>query len=324
MVENAPILSPYTATDFVVVGDSISENGDRLTTFLVAMPPHTHDTVLQLPNCNVTPCYRGWSAQMIANSCGDVDAPLELAERLTPFGVTVVKGAYESMRATARNAIEELMNVDADFPVSMLNGIALPVSMQVYLISAVDWFEARILLSQSNDPALQALDDSIRTHLDTQEPVIMQAGEWHLPFVTTAIMGEIVDRAFKTTSTDEEREELCLDLVMRVSAARCSRGGPIDIDGKETRLEDEIALYNALDADWTHCQSALGHLAFPDLVEKSINGLDSYRTNYLHGPLRGWVSARRSAFLGAIEGGRGEEPAEKAVTLTLIDGGLNG
>lgn len=327
MVDSKPTDNRYTAIDCITVADSISENGDRLTTFLVGMPPHTHDIILQLPNCNVTPCYRGWTAEMIRHSSGDISGPTELAEKITPFGKTVVDGAFVALRDTANKALDELINVDCDFPLSVYNSISLPVSMQVYMISGVDWFEARMLLDQSGDPALQALNDAIRTYLDTVDPIELPVSEWHVPFMTKAVIEEIVAYAQLSTPDTEKQVDMCMDLIMRVSAARCARGGPVDFEGNETNLEEEIARYSVLDDDWVACQSALGHLAYPDLIENKVGEASRYRTSYLHGPLRGWVSARRAAFLGKIEAvpvQEEEEPENNGATLTLINGGLNG
>lgn len=115
--------------------------------------------------------------------------------------------------------------------------------------------------------------------LGNSKPNILNYGEWHLPYV-------------------DEKEGLSLELAQQVSVARCARISYKPFDSDTVDVNKDILLCQRLKtADPMHA-SPFEHQATPDkpanwFVKKITNGYMQWKNQKLNGNLNGWIQYRK-------------------------------
>lgn len=140
------------------------------------------------------------------------------------------------------------------------------------------------------DPTMEALAAAVYEARQNSTPKLLQPGEYHLSYIT--------DSDYARVEQMENKGDLTtLDILLRVSAARCARVSYNNFDGKPTTIEADLALYDKLIAreeiegfDPLHA-SPVEHQATPDRYFPRIMRWD--RPD-LHGNLPGWRQYRKS------------------------------
>lgn len=322
---------PYGYLDFTIVADSICESGDRLTTILIAAPPHLTDTILQLPNCQVSACYRGWDAEMIAQTTNDIEPPVHMVPAETDFGTRMIASTYADIHHRIRKSLQCIVDhVDTSkVDVRALNTLSHACSTQVFVITASDWFEARFMMEMSGDATLLTLSSLIEDGLRESEPAQMGEGDWHLPFITSEIMDAVIPYVQLHHGDEDADEQLmrAVNYVQKVSIARVARGGPIDNYGNEVPFDMELARSDKIEADSITFMHATGHLAQPDPLRKDANGKTvGFLYPQFHRPYAGWCTLRRMMYYAAIDQAKQKKDAQKkeGPKLSVINGGLDG
>lgn len=122
------------------------------------------------------------------------------------------------------------------------------------------------------DPTIEALAKAMKEARDASTPLLLQPGEWHLPYIT-----------------DEERAVQDDVTLLKVSAARCARTSYNSMNGKRSTVEEDVDLHKRLLVDQPIHASPAEHQATPDL--KTLSG--KWRSPRHHGNLAGWRQYRK-------------------------------
>ena len=153
-----------------------------------------------------------------------------------------------------------------------------PITHINVLITATEWsnfFELRD--HKDAQPEIQALAKAIRQEIDCSTPEILDAGQWHLPFVT-----------------DYEKEWLDLETQKKISVARCARTSYLTHEGTKPTVTKDLKLYDDLVGARPLHASPAEHQATPDKEIRDVTtATTSWEAPELHGNFQGWVQHRK-------------------------------
>lgn len=273
----------------LILADSISPSGQRITTFQLRYPRFIHSEVMthrtfsrnasssraipvsrmleQVRNDPATPCHWG------KNQSG-MQAKIELQS-------TARSDAINNWYLAAKMAadIAEQMNASG-LHKQVSNRILEPFQYISVVLTATDynnWFELRD--HEDAQPEIRSLAIAMRDAMDRSLPLLLQPGEWHLPYIN-----------------EKEREQYPIDILLQVSAARCCRVSYLRHDGQEPDVQKDLALCDQLVGARPLHASPFEHQATPDVeanaFAKFITGR-KYRNPEKHGNFTGWVQHRK-------------------------------
>ena len=112
----------------------------------------------------------------------------------------------------------------------VVNRILEPFQWISVIVTATEWanwFELRN--HKDADPTIKRLAEVMLKAIEESEPKLLQAGEWHLPYVSK-----------------EEKNALPIDMLVKISAARCARVSYLTHDGEFPDVDKDVALYERL------------------------------------------------------------------------------
>lgn len=113
------------------------------------------------------------------------------------------------------------------------------------------------------------MDKAMRTSM----PKELKNGEWHLPYIT-----------------DEERKQHKVDVLKKVSAARCCRVSYLNHEGNKSNVGEDLKLCERLVGSEPLHASPFEHQATPDTFDRRT---ETYATPTMHGNLKGWLQHRK-------------------------------
>lgn len=152
------------------------------------------------------------------------------------------------------------------------------------VVTATEWdnfFELRC--HPDAQPEMQDLALRMREAMNASTPTLLREGEWHLPYVTDQELSEILENS--------RSESKGLELIRKVSAARCCRVSYLRHDGLKATIGEELALCDRLiGANPIHA-SPFEHQATPDVY--AYRAAPTWMSAGLHGNLVGWIQYRK-------------------------------
>jgi thymidylate synthase ThyX len=301
-------MSKITAS---VICDSIGEHSPRLTTFLTKYPKFVHaehcrhrafslcvSSSRAIPSKRYLEIVRSdeeraepafWGAEQKGMSPGGKLEGFKLkeAERTWVFGAEEAADRVEYfLKLGVHKSIANRL-LDPFVPVNVL-----VTSCEAGLLN---WFGLR--LDKSADPTIRALAEAMWAAWNESNPQKLEPGEWHLPFITEMDFIE-ADRY-----SNEEHTQLRwlgkskLDILKRVSTARCARLSYMSYDtGKRATIGEDLALYDRLITAKPIHASPAEHQATPDRWFDWVDAPDvsHWLQPELHGNLPGWIQHRKT------------------------------
>lgn len=151
-----------------------------------------------------------------------------------------------------------------------------------------NWFGLRN--HPAADPTIQKLARLMWEEFNnsyTTPTQLLQDGEWHLPYITD----EDSDRAFEFLQTMAEPVIEHIEILRRMSAARCARVSYNNFKGEVPKVSSDLALYDKLVVSQPVHASPTEHQASPDLYLGKRTG---WSRPALHGNLTGWLQFRKT------------------------------
>ena len=147
-----------------------------------------------------------------------------------------------------------------------------------------DWLR----IHHAADPTMCALATAIYEARNDSKPKFLMPGEWHLSYITRDDYARVEQMQNKPDLDD-------LEILRRMSAARCARVSYNNFDGKPTTIEADLALFDKLaQNDVDHIEpihaSPTEHQATPDRYFERVMKWD--RPDQ-HGNFPGWVQYRK-------------------------------
>lgn len=158
------------------------------------------------------------------------------------------------------------------------------------VVTATD-YENFFTLRRHKDaqPEIKLLADLMHERMAESNPRPLVPGKWHLPYVTP---GDWTDIRLEVNDDMEKATELC----RKVSVARCARVSYLTHDGRRTKVEEDLTLYERLVGAQPLHASPAEHQATPDEMEPFTEG--DYRSDFRnpdsHGNFHGWIQYRKT------------------------------
>lgn len=109
-------------------------------------------------------------------------------------------------------------------------------------------------------PEIQEVARSIVKASDESEPQLLQPGEWHLPWI------EEEDWLATNHLNDDDQ----IDVLRKVSTARCARTSYMTFEGKRSTIEEDVPMHDKLVGSDPKHASPAEHQATPDTKQKGI------------------------------------------------------
>lgn len=273
-----------------IILDSISPNGDRLTTMEVKM----HRFVLAEINTHRKFSRNSSSSRAIPlskqvervfeNPAYPVSFPAEQpgmqgGDELHGVDAQLAKSLVETIRldilGTIAGYTDSLEQIYGDsykehsLHKSVLSRYLEPFMWQTVIISGTEWdnfFAQRVsLLAQ---PELMQAAKAMQDTLRSSTPQEVKWGKWHLPYIDDE------------TYVAADRAGMSLEDVKKISVARCARVSYLTHDGKRD-LSKDIELYDKLVSANPKHYSPLEHVATPSYdpaLEANFDGWIQLRT----------------------------------------------
>lgn len=275
-----------------IIADSISPLGRRLTTLQLRYPRFVHAEFMThrvfsrnasssraIPVKKMIEDIRLLPAMPI--HWGSNKPGMQAGDELTGQELEDVKSLWWSAMDKAIHHAELLM--DAGLHKQIANRILEPWAHINTLVTATEYenfFELRC--HKDAQPEIRVLAECMRDIMHENKPVLLQPGEWHLPYVT-----------------ERELEKFGLEVGLKLSVARCARVSYLTQEGNHPTVEADLALYDRLVGGVPLHASPAEHQATPDCqFETETHPYVRYECPEQHGNFVGWRQYRRT-----LEGG---------------------
>ena len=276
-----------------IIADSISQEGQRLTTLQLAYPRYIHAELLT---------HRAFSRSAGSSRAVPVAkmAQIAMSEMVEPiyYGLNQsgmqasdlciegsdleeAKAIWRSMAETCAKGAQRLAEIGlhkqwANRPLEWFSNIRV-------IVTATEWdnfFELRA--HPDAQPEIQALAYLMQEKMEASPPREMKRGDWHLPYVQPHEFADYGDD---------------VELLKKVSAARCCRVSYMKHDGTHANIEEDLALCNRLVGSRPLHASPFEHQATPDQWNVQRGGGFGWDYPHLHGNFNGWIQHRKEVEL---------------------------
>lgn len=139
----------------------------------------------------------------------------------------------------------------------IVNRILEPFAHITVLISSTNWANFFALRDHEDaDPTIQVLAQEMYRARDNSNPETLKPGQWHLPYIK--------EEDWRETNKLFLDYDASVDLLKKVSAARCARVSYLTHDKRRPTFDDDLALYERLALHKPVHASPLEHQATPD------------------------------------------------------------
>lgn len=284
-----------------VIKDSVSHDGVRITTMQLRYPRFIHAEfmthrvfsrnasssravpfnrmVQNIQNCIAQP--ENWGTNKPGMQAG---AELE--------GVDLMCAKMKWNEAAA-SAIDFAFQLDEQgLHKQIVNRVLEPFSHIDVVVTSTKWANFFALRDHPDaQPEMRRLAMEMRAVMEDSKPVLLDAGEWHLPYLV-----DTPDNLRAGLSAMVRWEDHGLPgawaVLPAISAARCARVSYLTHDGKEPNIEEDIALFKRLAGSVPIHASPLEHQATPDRLWNRDGGVRWGRQTQ-HGNLHGWRQFRK-------------------------------
>jgi hypothetical protein len=164
------------------------------------------------------------------------------------------------------------------------------------LISSTEWANFMALRDdEAAQPEIKSVAELIKKLMNESKPQTCVPGTWHLPYIKLKDDLELVLEYKGYANASELKEGELLDLLRKISTARCARLSIRPFDG-DSSIEKELARYEKLVVSRPVHASPAEHIATPDtLVEPLLEpyGTSGYENWDQHGNFNGWIQYRK-------------------------------
>lgn len=298
-----------TKASAVIVTDSVSPDGIRLTTFQLRYWRSIHSELMT---------HRDFSRNAGSSRARPSKAIIEQV-RTNPWGPihwglnqpgmqarqeakgTLLEKAKLQWRAAAVAAADHAESLrKAGFHKQIVNRLLEPFTYIDVLVTATDyanWFALRD--HPDAQPEIQELAKLMRVEYGVNFPKLLKPGEWHLPYITDEDW-EVAERYYQSSLNTRNKPsyEEKLEIVRKISVARCARVSYRAFDGTISPIEKDLGRHDELLASQPMHASPAEHQATPDSKDEHGN----WRNNALHGNFRGWIQYRKTLPNEYVEG----------------------
>ena len=180
----------------------------------------------------------------------------------------------------------------------IVNRLLEPFTYIDVLVTATDYANWFMLRDHPDaQPEIRELAQLMRYEYEQSIPTQIQVGQWHLPYITEDdwINAHAYAKVGRITR-DEPGYREKLDIVRKISVARCARVSYKAFDGNVAPIEKDLELYEQLLVSQPLHASPAEHQATPDqMIDEQRGDIISERWEHpdLHGNFNGWKQFRK-------------------------------
>lgn len=287
-----------------IIADSVSPAGIRLTTMQLRYPRFIHSEFMthRVFSRNASSSRAIPVERMIADLRRDPAMPvfwgsnkpgMQAGNELSDKELSQAKEIWLAAMEAAILRAQQLMDVGLHKQIA--NRILEPWAHINVVVTATEWdnfFELRA--HPDAQPEIHALALEMINAMAGSQPKHLKPGEWHLPFADRP--QDIEQAKAQITGNGVMRvvpsEWQVNEILRKVSVARCARVSYLTHDGRQTTVEEDMALYEKLVGSKPIHASPAEHQGTPD--EGVQHGFDvTWMKPHLHGNLKGWIQHRK-------------------------------
>ena len=289
-----------------IITDSVSEVGKRITTLQLCYPRFIHSEFMthRVFSRNASSSRAIPVAKMIEQVRNDPAMPvhwgknqpgMQAHEELTDESKADAIENWKQAALCAAEWAQYLMDDGAHKQIA--NRILEPFQWIHVVVTATEFdnfFELRA--HEDAQPEIHELAIQMKAAMDASTPVLLQLGEWHLPYVTDKDYDAVARyrrEAMGMNDLEAFDDEGITEMLCRVSAARCCRVSYLKHDGHPSTIGDDLLLCDRLAGARPIHASPFEHQATPDQQLQKSNGEFWWANGHLHGNLVGWIQNRK-------------------------------
>lgn len=269
----------------LVIEDSVSEEGVRLTTLQLSYPRYIHSELMthrvfsrNASSSRAIPVSK-LASMALENMVEPIRYGLNQAgmqaknDCLTGEALDKARAIWKHMAETCAAGAVELAELGlhkqwANRPLEWFSNIKV-------IVTATEWSNFYALRAHPDaQPEFHTLAVLMKAAMEASMPKLLSPSGWHLPYVTAE-------------ERSGERDGMML---AKLSAARCARVSYLKHDGAAPSVEEDLALYDRLVGGKPIHASPIEHQATPDYASLSGEGWERQR---LHGNFVGWRQYRK-------------------------------
>lgn len=314
-----------------IVLDSVSAvTGDRLTTMEITYPRfilaefNTHRMFSRnsassraIPfakmqeNLTAVPVRFGQANKGMQDKGEDFDVEIHDPQHYGGAFYDSAEGTWESAKHYAMYFSESFYN--AGYHKQVYNRLTEPFQMMKTVVSATEWSNFFWLRDdEAADPSIAELARCMKQAYEQSVPQMLQAGEWHLPYVDAKYYPEDEKQTFEIEVVKGLFQGISLEDAIKVS---CARACAVSFRNTDYGLEKSAEVYERLISDSKIHGSALEHAAkvmqpctefhgyedgaminlskFPNTWEEGISHSDR-KGNLWSGNFKGFIQHRKT------------------------------
>jgi thymidylate synthase ThyX len=306
-----------------IITDSISPEGFRLTTFQLRYPRFIHAELMthRVFSRNASSSRAIPVDRMIEDLRRDPAMPvfwgsnkpgMQAGDEINGIDRVASEGIWLAAMEGAIFHAESL--IKRGLHKQIANRILEPWAHINVVVTATD-YENFFTLRRHADaqPEIKVLADAMWQARVDNDPILLLPGQWHLPYVNTDGQSNDVDQATDYLTNQGTLRwvptyEQIIDLLKKVSVARCARVSYLTHDGRQTTVEEDIKLYERLVGSQPLHASPAEHQATPDEYQRRDADLarlsategekyawqPAWENRHLHGNFTGWIQYRKT------------------------------
>lgn len=280
-----------------IICDSVSSvDGVRLTTFVLEYPRIIHAELLthrmlskNSASSRAIP-FNKMKEQLTGRPVRFGEANPGMQDKGVDFGAKVM-GSWGQAPVPPELAWQDYTDqaclaahafYKAGYHKQVYNRLTEPFQMMRVLISGTDWENFFWLRNDvAADPTLHALAAKMEEAYRNGTPRTLQPGQWHLPFVKTWVLDNVVNYLIEVNGEEfgDALINLTLEEAQKVSAARCAA---VSFRNTDYSLEKCLEVYERLVGDERKHASAFEHQATP---MKKVVDYEGWWSSENHPPL---------------------------------------
>lgn len=293
-----------------VIADSVSPDGIRLTTMQLRYPRFIHAEFMThrvlsrnasssraIPVKRLIQSIRQDPAMPI--HFGAAQAGMQAHQEVEPWKQAVIKFFWLAGMWIMTSIALLLAWFGAHK--QLVNRLVEPWAHIIVVVTATDWDNFFALRRHPDaQPEIKALADAMWVAMEASQPHNLNIGDWHLPYI------EDCEIAMAYNGTGDLAWGWAMHNLKKVSVARCARVSYLTHDGRQTTIEEDLALYDRLVGAQPIHASPAEHQATPDtydmrdemLATAAGKGKLAWQPRWsnpeLHGNFRGWIQYRKT------------------------------
>lgn len=256
-----------------IIQDSISEIGNRITTFQLRYHRYIHAEVMthrvfsrSASSSRAIPIKtiigQVWNDPATPKHWGANIPGMQAKTELTGWKLIQAKILWNL--ASKISCILAYLLYKIGLHKQIGNRILEPFSFINVIITSTDFenfFELRVHVDAQ--PEIQELADKMQQAIKSSKPTVLVCDQWHLPYIT-----------------ETEKFTFSNDILLKMSTARCARVSYANHDGTTPNIEKDIDLHDKLVVSRPRHASPAEHQACPSLDNsfyKNFKGWIQYR-----------------------------------------------